>query len=203
MTWNSNIPVSSGQIRNSPPNFIANNNAIQAALGNQHAFSAADGYTGAHTPTFIASLGIIPSGVNMCFYQTTSPTGWTLNTALDDKVIKIDSAAGGSTGGTWTISGLSSASAGSHYHTTGSHTLSISEIPSHTHTYTDRSLTEWQSGNSNKYRIGDRTINTGATGGGLSHNHGDTSTAGAHTHTISEDGTWRPAYAAFIVASKD
>jgi hypothetical protein len=53
--------------------------------------------------------------VLLSFYQSTIPTGWTLNTSFDDRVPIVESTQGegANTGGTWTISGLT---ANSHTH---------------------------------------------------------------------------------------
>ncbi len=46
--------------------------------------------------------------VLLSFYQNTIPTGWTLDTAFDDRVpiVETTQAQGGSTGGSWTITGI-------------------------------------------------------------------------------------------------
>lgn len=54
----------------------------------------------------IGSGSEFASGVRMMFDQAAAPTGWTLETGLNDRTFLIDSAAGGTNGGTWTISGL-------------------------------------------------------------------------------------------------
>lgn len=63
-----------------------------------------------------------PSGTAMVFVQASPPTGWTTNVAFNDRVLRFN-ASGGGTGGTDSIA------AGN----TGSHILTISQIPSHTH----------------------------------------------------------------------
>jgi hypothetical protein len=180
-----------------------------------------------------------PSGTVMVFYQASAPTGWTKSTAQNNKALRVVSGTGGSTGGSWDLSsGDTSSSTGAHTHTgashshstpshshshslsAGGHTLSISEMPSHSHT------TPFKQADNNGTAIirgagesGNATINkTGsATGGGGSHSHslsgsitsggsgtsglggtGSTSSSGAHTHTIGA-----PKYIDVIVASKD
>ena len=130
-----------------------------------------------------------PSGTQMVFYQDTAPTGWTIQDTLDDKLLMVTkgSAAGGRTGGTssgsWTITGGSVTVAG--------HTLTIAEIPSHTHTYYG-----YVGGTGGEYKgTGNgATRNTGATGGGHAHSHGA---------TFSHNGSWRPAAYNVIIAKKD
>lgn len=58
------------------------------------------------------------------FYQDTAPTGWTLLTTIDDKILMINSAVGGSTSGSWTISGVGKDAPHAHTYT---------QIPNHTH----------------------------------------------------------------------
>ncbi|GAG02888.1 unnamed protein product, partial [marine sediment metagenome] len=73
-----------------------------------------------------ATQGSIPSGSKMLFIQDTVPTGWTLDESANDRVIRVVNvaASGGVEGGSWTITGISG----------DGHALSISEMPSHTHT---------------------------------------------------------------------
>ena len=130
-----------------------------------------------------------PSGTQMVFYQDTAPTGWTIQDTLDDKLLMVTkgSAAGGRTGGTssgsWTITGGSVTVAG--------HTLTIAEMPSHTHSYS------WE-GHSFASYSGSATYGgthqTGATGGNQPHSHGA---------TFSHDGSWRPAAYNVIIAKKE
>jgi hypothetical protein len=124
----------------------------------------------------------------MVFNQTTPPTGWTKDTtaALNDSIMRIVTGTVGS-GGSVALSTWNAANP-----SVGATTLSISQIPSHTHTA--------GSGNTN---TGSATISgpttrmydsigldTGAQGGG-----------GSHTHT----GIGAPSlkYNDFIIASKD
>jgi microcystin-dependent protein len=125
----------------------------------------------------------------MIFKQSSAPTGWTFVAEDNDRVLINTSteADGGKTGGSWTI-GLS----------VDGHSLSVSEIPSHSHTFTDATDKEGQptgggsSGDLGKYihTYNSQTYNTG----------GDE----AHSHGLSgDDGSWRPSYAKCITASKD
>ena len=139
-----------------------------------------------------ANNAVFPSGTQMVFYQDTAPPGWTIQDTLNDKLLMVTkgSAAGGRTGGTssgsWTITGGSVTVAG--------HTLTIAEMPSHTHTYASimagGSSSDAPDGSHN--RGGNRT--TGATGGGHAHSHGA---------TFSHNGSWRPAAYNVIIAKKD
>lgn len=85
-----------------------------------------------------------------------------------------DSYSAGSTGGS-----------ANHYHSTGNHTLTINQIPSHTHTYF-RTRAIWAEpaadestavGCNNTWSYGKTYPETYATGGGQAHNHGNTGNA--------------------------
>jgi hypothetical protein len=129
-----------------------------------------------------SSGGAIPSGSKMLFIQDTVPTGWTLDVSANDRVIRVVDveASGGVEGGSWTISGISG----------DGHELSISEMPSHTHSIRGGTRIFDPSGFSDT--IGVSTVQSGATGGGA-----------AHTHTVSSDGTWRPSYINAIICIRD
>src|SRR5215469_2442471 len=89
-----------------------------------------------------------PSGTVLSFLQASPPTGWSVNASFNDQIIRLVSGAGGgTTGGSWTISGTSvattlgslaaaSSSPGTVSGTVASHTLVVGEIPSHTHNVT-------------------------------------------------------------------
>ena len=85
-----------------------------------------------------------------------------------------DSYSAGSTGGST-----------NHYHSTGSHKLTINEMPSHTHTYF-RTRAIWAEdaadestavGCNNTWAYGKTYPDTYATGGNQAHNHGNTGNA--------------------------
>jgi hypothetical protein len=81
--------------------------------------------------------GIIPSGTTMIFYQATAPTGWTKSTTNNNKALRVVSGSGGVTGGTTAFSTVFSSRTPSGTVSmsgdTGSHTLTTSQIPSHSH----------------------------------------------------------------------
>ena len=67
------------------------------------------------------------SGVKMVFVGASAPSGWSLVTTYDDRVLIIQNAAGESTAGNWSVSGteLAAATTGNvpnHSHSTGNHT---------------------------------------------------------------------------------
>ena len=112
----------------------------------------------------------IPVGTVMLFYQNAAPTGWTISAALNDYALKIVSSAGGVTSGSVAYSTLFGRTA------TDSHTLTTSEIPSHTHgmAYNSFNNANWGSGfNSTLTALGagGSTATSNATGGGNGHTH--------------------------------
>lgn len=138
-------------------------------------------------PATWANIGQFPAGTVMLFQQATAPTGWTQVTTNNDKVLRIiNDGTGGNTGGSWTISGL----------TSGAHTLTVAELPAHTHTVTVPAVGTqgFQAGSSAAAPLSTPTAygTDNGTGGG-----------GAHSHTLTADGTWRPAYVNVLSASKN
>lgn len=135
-----------------------------------------------------------PSGTILLF-GTAPPVGWTrINvgaSAATERIIRLaqsgDSA--GDSAGTWTIAGLTNGS-------TGTHVLTIAQMPIHNHEYTEGA------GGGTTHATFDTGGATGGTGGftkteggGLAHSHSGS--------TISSDGTWRPVYEVWVKASKD
>lgn len=123
-------------------------------------------------------------GTKAVFFQAAAPTGWTQDTTVNDRVLRLVSSTGAGTGGSWTITGL----------TVQGHALTTAQMPAHTHTDNYMlSTTSYFSGNAFQgYPIGPAgTTTTGSTGGGEEHSHGITHTPG-----------WRPAYADVIVCSR-
>ena len=139
------------------------------------------------------------SGTRLLFPQSSAPTGWTQVTSYNDRVIRVTNGTGGATGGSWTISGLSSPS---HAHSTGSHTLTILEMPEHSHSISPSVTSDTGSSSQGPSQLDDgSTVNsTQSEGGGQPHNHGLTDPA---TVAISSSGAWRPSYLDVIIASKD
>lgn len=122
-----------------------------------------------------------PSGTKLSFFQASAPIGWTKNTANNDKALRVVSGIGGGTGGT---DGLSNPPSTLHIHATSGHVLTTSQIPAHTHTLgSGNPLLEFPPG------VGDVTGASGsnflpfpaitnATGGGVSHDHGNSAENG-------------------------
>ena len=116
--------------------------------------------------------GFAPSTV-MLFVQTAAPTGWTKSTTHDNKALRVVSGSV-TTGGTQNFTAVLNG-------TVGATTLTIAQMPSHTHTGRN-AFTGGVGGGSQSSTAGD----TGATGGG-----------GSHTHSTDV------AYVDVIIATKD
>ena len=167
----------------------------------------------------------IPSGSSMLFQQTNAPTGWTKQTTHNDKALRIVTGSVGTGGsvafstalgsGATVAGGSVSGSPGSNLSVSVSGniantTLSINQIPSHSHT-----LIKSNSGGNaatNQNRTQDNVVfaNTGNAGGGGSHNHNHNLSGslsgnitagnlavGASTAAINVN------YVDFIIANKD
>lgn len=120
--------------------------------------AAADPSWATRTPEFV-------SGTTMIFQQTAAPTGWTKQTTLNDYGLRVTSGAVGSVAG----SGFSAVFAQT---TVGNHTITTTEMPSHTHNISNFPLQigDGTSGGGLAYS-GSTPQNTGATGGGAAHSH--------------------------------
>lgn len=166
----------------------------------------------------VASL--IDEGATTVFVQASAPTGWQQVTSVNDRVLRVTNRItgsadrGGSTGGGWTISGLSASVS------VASRALSIAELPSHNHgggnhrhataNVEVRHTTTWDngSGTGEIYIFdntwgGPRTVdlnNAGnsipSQGGGAGHAHPGSTAA------VSAGSAWRPKYVNCIIASK-
>jgi len=115
------------------------------------------------------------SGTVMLFAQTSAPTGWTKDTSNNNNSALRVVTGTASTGGSidFTTAFASQSVVG----TVGSHTLTTSEIPSHTHSYVyyggeGSSGVDARGQNANSF-----TGTTGSTGGGGSHSHSFSGTA--------------------------
>lgn len=76
------------------------------------------------------ALDAFPAGTKMLFQQTSAPTGWTKEVTYNDRALRIVSGAAGS-GGSSPFSTVFGKTA------TDGHSLSIAEMPVHSHTVTD------------------------------------------------------------------
>lgn len=166
---------------------------------------------------------VFPAGTLMLFQQTAAPTGWTKQVTHDNKALRVVTGTAGS-GGTTAFTSVfasrtpsgsisSTASTGTIGSTAvsgtvGSTTLSIAEMPSHTH---DFNANGTGTVNPPKGYGSTGTVTTNATGGSGSHTH--SFTGGSHSHTLTMDshshtftGTamdFAVQYVDLIIASKD
>lgn len=130
----------------------------------------------------ITNTSGFPAGTRMTFNQTAAPTGWTKDTtaALNDSIMRIVTGTVGS-GGTTAFSTFNSQTS------TGAHTLTLAQIPAHTHSMSIGGTILGNAG-STPTNVPFGTTNTGSAGSGASH---------SHTMTTSIK------YNDFIIASKD
>lgn len=147
------------------------------------------------------------SGTRLLFQQTSAPTGWTKDTSQNDKALRVVSGSA-STGGTTAFSSVftsrtpagtigSTTSTGSVGSTTdtgtvgstvdtgivGDTTLTIAQIPAHTHTISGTLISGTQGNLSTASTT--RQVSTGTTssaGGGGSHTH--SLSMNAHSHSL-------------------
>lgn len=125
---------------------------------------------------------VAASGTKMLFQQSAAPTGWTKDTTHNDKAIRVVTGTA-STGGSvaFTTAFASQTPAGTISNSvsgsTASHTLTLSEIPSHNHTTTGARVqvgpdngVAYAAGGSATYA--QATNNTSSSGGGSGHSHG-------------------------------
>ena len=108
---------------------------------------------------------VIPAGTRMLFQQTNAPTGWTKDTAHNDKALRVVSGAAG-------MGGLVEFSAAFVAGNVGATTLTVAQIPSHDHG------TPVYARDGSSAHIGDggatatySGVKSGTTGGGESHTH--------------------------------
>jgi len=125
-----------------------------------------------------AATSPIPATTVMLFYQNAAPSGWTIVATQNNKALRVVSSSGGVSGGSVAFStAFASQSVSGTVGTSGATTLSTSQMPSHTHTFSRP-----QGGYSGSEGTGGgnySTQDTGATGGGGSHTH----TGGTFTGT--------------------
>lgn len=124
-----------------------------------------------------------PSGTLMLFQQTAAPTGWTKSTTHNDKAIRVVSGSAGTGGSAAFSTALATpALSGS----TGAHTLTTSEIPSHTHGITTRAMHSSGTNDISLTNTANTTTakTTGSAGSGGSHSHSMSGTATINVHYV-------------------
>jgi len=125
--------------------------------------------------TFSGAWASLPAGTKMLFVQSAAPTGWTKLTADDNKALRIVSGTAGTGGSVAFTTAFSSQAING---TVGDTTLTVDQIPSHTHSYTAAGgVTVVNGGTAFSALINASGLTSGATGGGLPHTHSLTATA--------------------------
>ena len=169
-----------------------------------------------HTDLNTVTTPAFPAGTRMLFQQTAAPTGWTKDTANDDKALRVVSGTAG-TGGTNALSSLDATAVGtvssSIAGATASHILTIAQMPAHSHTGTVNLRTNYESGTSGLSPVGNAnanfvghgtnpalSINNNGGGGGHAHGVGTLAVTSAFTGTANQLDI---AYVDVIVAQKD
>jgi hypothetical protein len=140
-----------------------------------------------------ASATLIPPGTIMAFFQAAAPIGWTQLTTHDNKAMRVVSGTGGGSGGSiaFTTAFGSQVVAGM----IGNTTLSSTQIPFHTHTYSVYPTSG-----------GGAVASAGSPVSGAITNVTDGGTGGSGSHTHSFTGTalnLAVQYVDMILASKD
>ena len=141
-----------------------------------------------HTDLNTVTTPAFPSGTRMLFQQTAAPTGWTKDTANDDKALRVVSGTVGS-GGTNAFSTLDATAVGtvssSISGSTASHILTVSQMPAHNHSGVVQQREDYNptSGSTTQTPLGFGDTRSGSrasaspltidnTGGGGGHSHG-------------------------------
>jgi hypothetical protein len=120
-----------------------------------------------------------PTGTVMLFVQTSAPTGWVKSTEHNNKALRVVSGTAGSGGSIAFTTAFDYQPVSGTNGAIGDTTLTIEQIPSHTHTY-DRARDVLNAGANVADAFGaNGDAITGAKGGGGSHTH----TASAFTGT--------------------
>ena len=124
------------------------------------------------------STTFFTTGTKLPFYQASAPSGWTDQAINDVALVAVTQAStnGGSTTGSWTISGLTATDAG-HTHGPGSYLISTTPV----------------------------NLATGGTAAALqgAYSVAGTSSSGTASITVASSGAWRPARAYVIICSKN
>jgi hypothetical protein len=171
-------------------------------------FNTDSGFLEGYFGSAWSAFDVFPSGTKMLFQQTSAPTGWTKDTTHDNKALRVVSGTAGSGGSvnftsafaSQTISGTSGAT--TQGGTVGDTTLTVDQIPPHTHQFERDTRTAGDGGRTLLEGLvtGTRYTST-STGGGQPHTH--TFTGNSHTHTYSSTLNLAVQYVDLIIATKN
>ena len=128
----------------------------------------------------LSGVASFPSGTKMLFVQSSAPTGWTKQTGFDNRALRLVSSGslGGGGGGSNGFSNVFNNSVSTSGGSVSNHTLSVSQIPSHNHTFSiNNEYNQLFYPNQGIVARGENksgidTYSTSNTGSGSSHNHG-------------------------------
>ena len=199
-----------GLVNNAIRELMAQLKDFQAGLASDNVSVGGNlSVTGTTTLTGAATLAgraidAFPSGTKLLFNQTTAPTGWVKDTTHDNKALRVVSGTAGTGGSIAFTTAFASQNV-------GDTTLTASQIPSHTHTFSDSGTTGNAGGHTHSvtetshshgiafsgsllYSGGGGNPNT-AFGGGVNQSTVSASTGisinavGDHAHSVSISGT--------------
>jgi len=117
----------------------------------------------------------IPAGTVMLFFQANAPTGWTKVTSQNDKAFRVVSGSGGGTGGSVAFETAFASQTPSG--TTDAISLTIAQMPAHTHTQQLPTSNGAAGGSSGSPVSSVTSVTSSSTGGGATHSHGFTASA--------------------------
>jgi len=163
-------------------NLTVSSTVITAANGTINAAS----YSG--NGSALTGVSSIPSGTTALFYQGSSPTGWTQNTAatINDCCLRVVTGTGAGVGGSDAFSAVFTgskttesktvpfavSSPGSLSGTSGDTTISAPTMAAHTHPSPGATRALQQPSNENNFQaVNAPGSSTGSTGGGGAHSH--------------------------------
>lgn len=149
----------------------------------------------------------IPSGTKMLFQQTSAPTGWTKDTTHNNKALRVVSGSAGAGGSvaftdafttrSWNTDNATATG------TVGGTAITIAQMPSHGHVYTDIGGNNGSGGGESyangQYALRTFTKTTNAEGGNQQHDH--PFYGAPHSHPLSLNMSVQ--YVDLIIASKD
>ena len=135
---------------------------------------------------------IFPQDTVWIFFQSSTPLGWSRSFATNDSTLRVVSSEfnGGNNGGLYPFTSIFTNSnrtfnLNTSNYTAGNTSLSVSQIPTHTHTFTGQYFTDQPAVNpQGQYINGNiaRGSGAGTASGGAT---GNTGGGGAHSHDIS------------------